>query len=167
MKVMKTKIFLLTFTMCLAVGAAFSAPATKPAPASNANPLMGTWKLNEAKSSIETGTSKNNTVVYSAMGDQVKIVVDGTDTKGKPSHHEWVGKFDGKFYRVKGDSMSDMRAYKKINDRTLDFTVKHHGAVTVTGHIMVSADGKSRTVTTRRVDVNGRRFASKAVYDKK
>ena len=163
---MKTKLLLISFAFCFAGGMAFSAPAPKTAAASTGNSFMGTWKLNEAKSNIETGSPKNHKVVYSPAGDQTKIVVDGTDTKGKPSHTEWVGKFDGKYYHVKGDSMAELRAYKMVNDRTMDFTVKHHGTVMVTGHIVVSANGKSRTVTTRRVDVNGKRFASTAVYDK-
>ena len=162
---MNKKLSLLSFALCFAAGTAFSAPATKST-TTKGTLFMGTWKLNEAKSNIENGTGKNKTVAYSAAGDQTKVVVDGVDARGKTAHNEWVGKFDGKDYHVKGDSSSDMRAYRMLNDRTMDFTVKHHGTVTSTGHIVVSADGKTRTVTTRRVDVNGRRFPSKAVYEK-
>jgi hypothetical protein len=34
------------------------------------------------------------------------------------------------------------------------------------GKITVSADGKSRTVTINGTDANGKKFQSKAVYDK-
>ena len=37
-----------------------------------ANPQMGTWKLNDAKSKITPGTMKNTDVVYSSMLGQVK-----------------------------------------------------------------------------------------------
>src|SRR5438034_745131 len=83
------------------------------------NPQMGTWKLNEAKSKFGPGATKNSTVVYEAASDSVKVTVDGTDGDGKPTHNEWTGKFDGKFYAVSGDPTSDMRSYRKINNRTL------------------------------------------------
>jgi len=127
---------------------------------------MGKWKLNEAKSNIENGTGRNRMVVYSMAGDQFKVVTDGTATNGQPSHSEWVGKFDGRGYRVTGDRSSDSRAYTMINQRSMDFTGRHFGTVTITGHIVISADGKTRTVTTHRVDVNGKRFRSTAVYEK-
>src|SRR5947209_7407703 len=112
------------------------------------NPNMGTWKLNEAKSKLAPGSPKNTTVVYEAAGDQIKVTVDGVDGAGKPSHNEWTGKFDGKDYPVTGEPTSDTRSYKQVNDHTLDLTVKKDGKETVTGKIVVSADGKTRTVST-------------------
>jgi len=44
-----------------------------------ADPSLGTWKLNEAKSKIGTGAPKFTTVVYEPTGDRVKITVDGVD----------------------------------------------------------------------------------------
>src|SRR5437870_13850904 len=86
--------------------------------------MMGTWKLNEAKSKLAAGTPKNNTVVYEATGDNVKLTVDGVDSEGKPTHNEWTGMFDGKDHPVTGDPTADTRSYKKIDDRTLEFTNK-------------------------------------------
>jgi hypothetical protein len=130
------------------------------------NPNMGTWKLNEAKSTFSPGATKNTTVVYEAAGDDVRVTTDGTDGDGKPTHTEWTGKFDGKDYPVSGDPSSDTRSYKKINDLTLALTNKKGGTVTTTGRIVVSADGKSRTVTTSRTDSAGKKATSSAVYDK-
>lgn len=130
------------------------------------NPNMGTWKLNEAKSKIPAGASKNNTVVYSAAGDSVKVTVDGVDAAGKPAHNEWTGKFDGKDYPVTGDATSDTRAYKQVNDHTLAMTIKKGGKTTITGTVVVSADGKSRTVTVSGTDSMGMKVTSTAVYDK-
>jgi len=130
-----------------------------------ASPQMGTWKLNEAKSKIP-GMAKNITVVYSADGDNVKVTIDGTDDKGKPTHNTWTGKFDGKDYAVTGDPESDMRSYKMVNERTLDFAVKKGGKTTITGQIMVAEDGKSRTVTTNGKDDAGKEIKVVAVYDK-
>jgi hypothetical protein len=127
---------------------------------------LGTWKLNEAKSKFSPGASKNNTVVYEVVGDNVKITGDGTDKDGKPTHTEWTGKFDGQDYPVTGDPTSDTRSYKRITDHTLSFTAKKGGKVTTTGRIVVAVDGKSRTVTTSGTDAMGKKVTSMAVYDK-
>jgi hypothetical protein len=153
---MKTRTIVLTLGLCF--GAAAMCYAT--------DPQMGTWKLNKAKSKIAAGMPKNHTVAYEAAGDNVKVTVDGTDADGKPTHSEWTGKFDGKDYPVTGDPTSDMRSYKKVDDHTLKLTVKKDGKVTVSGRIVVSADGKSRTVTTNVTDAEGKKVKSTVVYDK-
>src|ERR1700730_16295355 len=130
------------------------------------NPHMGTWKLNEAKSKFSPGASKNITVVYEAAGDSVKVTVDGVDGDRNPTHNEWTGKFDGKSYPVTGDATSDMRSYRKINNRTLALTGKKGGKVTLTGRIAVSANGKTRTVTTTATNSKGKRVSTRVVYDK-
>ena len=149
-------------TMLLAVAVSFVGVTAGFA----ADPNMGTWKLNEAKSKFTPGAQKNRTVVYEAAGDNVKVTVDGVDSKGTPLHSEWTGKIDGKDYAVTGNPNADMRSYKRVNDQTLTFTEKKAGKVTTTGRVVVAADGKSRTVTTTGTDPQGRKFNTTAVYDK-
>jgi len=153
---MKAKAIVLTLALCF-VGVA---------PGYAADSFMGTWKLNEAKSKFAPGSRKNNTVVYEAAGDNVKVTADGTDSDGKPAHNEWTGRFDGKDYPVTGDPTADPRSYKMVNDRTLKLTDTKNGKTTVTGRIVVSADGKSRTVTVSGTDATGKKFHRTAVYDK-
>jgi hypothetical protein len=130
------------------------------------NPNMGTWKLNDAKSKFAPGATKNTMVVYAAAGDMVKVTTDGTTSDGKPVHTDWTGKFDGKDYPVTGDPNADTRSYKKIDDRTMEITVKKGSKVTVSGRIVLSADGKSRTVTLTQSGSAGMTATSTAVYDK-
>jgi hypothetical protein len=127
---------------------------------------MGTWKLNEAKSKLDPAATKNNMVVYEAAGDSVKVTVDGVASDGKAVHSVWTGKFDGKDYAVTGDPTSDMRSYKKAGANTMELTGKKDGKVTVTGKIVVAADGKSRTVTTTATSADGKKISNSAVYDK-
>ena len=131
-----------------------------------ADPQAGTWKLNESKSKITPGTLKNTQVVYSSMFGQVKVKSDGIDANGKPIHFEWSGKLDGKDYPVTGDPNSDTRSYTKVNDRTLTTANKKNGKVRVTGQIVISADGKSRTITVTGTTPKGKKFKNVAVYDK-
>src|SRR5882757_5771188 len=153
---MKARKIAITLAVCLA-GAALCLAA---------DGFIGTWKLNEAKSKLAPGTAKNNTVVYSAMGDQLMVTIDGTDAAGKPTHNEWMGKFDGKDYPVTGDSTSDARAVTKVDDHTLTFSVTRGGKFLLTGNIALSADGKSRTVTIEGTDSASKKITSTAVYDK-
>jgi hypothetical protein len=130
------------------------------------NPNMGTWKLNDAKSKIPAGTSKNTTVKYEADGDKIKATVEGVDGQGKPTHSVWIGKFDGKDYPVTGDPTSDARSIKQIDDHHLELTVKKGGTITVTGTIVLAPDGKSRTLTASGMDSMGMKMESVSVYDK-
>ena len=129
------------------------------------NPNMGTWKLNETKSKF-AGKARNHTVVYEAAGDQIKVTVDGVDENGRAVHNEWTGKFDGKDYPVTGDATGDVRSYRVVDKNTLALTNKKDGKPTLTGRIVISADGKSRTVTTTATDAQGKKITNVAVYDK-
>lgn len=153
---MKTRTIVLTVALCfVAVAVGFAS-----------NPNIGTWKLNEAKSSIPSMAPKNSTVVYQATGDNLKVSVDGTDSQGKPAHNEWTGKFDGKDYPLTGDPSADTRSHKKVDDSTTELTNKKAGKVTATGRIVMSADGKTRTVTVTGTDPSGNTVKYSAVYDK-
>ncbi len=152
-----------TRTIALTIALSFIAAAVCLASDFN---IMGTWKLNEAKSKFAPGATKNQTVTYQAEGDQVKVTIEGNTADGKSVHSEWAGKFDGKFYPLTGDSNVDERSYKQINGRTLEAVSKKDGKLVSTTRIVVSADGKSRTVTSTRVNSKGEKVKTVAVYDK-
>jgi len=152
---MKVKAFVITLILCLGATTAFAV-----------SPHMGTWKLNEAKSRFAPGAGKNTTVIYEASGKDIKVIVDGVDGAGNPSHNEWTGRFNGKFYAVTGDPTSDERSYRVANARKLLLTARKAGKVTLTGTIIVTANGRTRTVTTNGTDANGKRVRNVAVYDK-
>jgi hypothetical protein len=132
-----------------------------------ANPLIGTWKLNEGKSKFAPGAAKNTTVIYTpAKGDMIKCTVDGVDKNGEPIHWTWVGKFDGQPYKIKGSPSFDTLAYKPMNDRTNNTTAMKDGKVVMTATITVAKDGKSRVVTLTGTDASGKKFTDTTYYDK-
>ena len=131
-----------------------------------ANPHMGTWKLNEAKSKIASGMGKNKTVVYAEQKGKMTVTVDGVDKDGKPTHAVWAGMADGKTYKTKGNLAWDAAAYKVVNDHTYEITTMKGGKVFTHGKSTVSADGKTRTVATEGTGADGKKFKSKAVYGK-
>jgi len=127
----------------------------------------GTWKLNRKKSHLGGGMGRNETVKYEmAFPMRTKVTIDGTDAKGKSEHSEWVGMFNGTDYAVTGDPDADMRSYNKVDDHTLNFWQKKGGKVMTSGKIVVSADGKSRTVTATSKGPKGKMVHTTAVYDK-
>src|SRR5215471_15160266 len=101
----------LALALCLASASSYAA-----------DPNLGRWKLNEAKSKMPKATQKNTRVIYeTASGDRLKATVDGVDKDGKPIHNEWMGKADGKDYVVIGDPTTDTRSLTKVDD--LHYTV--------------------------------------------
>ena len=128
------------------------------------NPNMGTWKLNEAKSTIPAGAGKSTTVVYSASGGDITITTDGQNGQGRPSHSEWTGKFDAKPYPVTGGPRSrtvptNLRAIAPCLFANMkgDKTVSN-------GRIHVANDGKSRSVT--MTYFGNKKIHAKLEYDK-
>jgi hypothetical protein len=154
---MKKRTIVLSIVMCF-VGVALCAAAE--------NSMLGTWKLNEAKSKIPAGASKSVTVVYAAAGDDLKCSIDGVNGEGKPTHTEWTGKIDGKDYAVTGDPNQSTRSLKKINDHTFEVTVKKGDKVTISGRLEISPNGKSRTVILSGTDAAGNKIQTASFYDK-
>jgi hypothetical protein len=153
---MNRKTFGLTLALCFfAAGACF------------ASSFQGTWTLNPAKSKLGRGMGRNTQVIYGwAFPARTRVTINGITAHGKAMHSEWVGNFDGQDYPVTGDNNSDSRGYRVVNDRTLDFWQKKNGQVTLSGRIVVSADGQSRTVTAWDGYRHHKRIKIVAVYDK-
>ena len=149
--------------MLVALALLFTASAATFA----ANPLIGTWKLNERKSKFAPGAAKNTVVTYTrAKGDMTKCTVDGVNKDGKPIRWTWVGKFDGHPYQIKGSPSFDTLTYKPVNDRTNDTTAMKKGKVVMKAAITVAKDGKSRPVAITGTDASGKKFTNMTYYDK-
>jgi uncharacterized protein YpmB len=152
----KIRIAVVTLALSLMAAAVCSA----------ANAHVGTWKTNEAKSKTAPGMGKTNTVHYAEKKDQIQVTVDGVDKDGKATHGVWMGKTDGKVYKVKGNLAWDAMAYKIVDDRTYDITALKDGKVAWTGRSIVANDGKSRTLNMNGTGADGKQFKAKIVYDK-
>jgi hypothetical protein len=130
------------------------------------NPLLGTWKLDVAKSKY-TGTPmpKEMTRTVEADGDSVKYTYAGTAADGSPISYGFTAKYDGKDYPMTGTAPGgvDMIAIKRVNANTIEATQKKAGKVVANTKVVVSKDGKVTTITSKSaVDSTG----YVAVYDK-
>ena len=130
------------------------------------NPTEGTWKLNESKSTFGDGTGKSTMVVWEKAGDREKCTVDGIDAAGKKTHSVWAGKLDGKDYPIKGDAQSDTRSFTLNGKHKVDMVSKKDGKTVGDGTIVVSEDGKTRTVTSSMTNAKGEKVTSTQAYDK-
>lgn len=151
------RLLLVCAALCLATAA----------PTFAASAHLGTWKLDESKSTIGPNSPKNQTVTYTEAKDgMITLTVDGVGKDGKTIHWSWTGKFDGKSYKVEGNPAFDSIAYKALNDHTNTGTGTKDGKVVFTGTIKVSKDGKSRTVMTTTTGADGKKQVDKGYYTK-
>ena len=116
---MKTKTIGLTLALSVAAAAVCFAN----------NPTLGTWKLNESKSTFGDGAGKSTMVVWEKADGQQKCTVDGTDADGKKVHTVWTGKLDGKDYPITGDATSDTRSFKLNGEHKIDMEASSRIAV--------------------------------------
>ena len=131
--------------------------------AQSSDPLVGTWKLNAAKSK----GAKSGTSVIETAGKGIKMTVDLTPADGAASHWEFTANFDGKDYPVTGNSpWGTMVSVARPNPKTLTITSKQNGKVTTTSTIVVADDGKTRTSTTKGTDIKGQKVDVVSVYEK-
>ena len=131
------------------------------------DPLIGTWKLNVAKSSVRVVPGpKSYLVKAEAWEDGINAEIDVVDAEGKTLHVEVSYKFDGKDYPIKGSPMADAVSLKRVNERQTDVTWKKDGKVVMTGKSVISADGRTTTVTQTGKDPEGRAVNNTTIYDK-
>ena len=127
---------------------------------------IGSWKLNAAKSKQEAAAIQVATLKFEKTPEGIKLTSEGKDAQGKPLHAGYTAKFDGSPAPWTGNPMADTAAPKKIDDNSYENTWKMGGKGTVTAKVVVSADGKTLTVTQDGTGPNGEKVHSVAVYDK-
>ena len=151
---------------CLTVALATLVAGTVLAQA--ADPQVGTWKLNVAKSTYSPGPApKSATTKIEAAGGGTKVIVDQQLPDGTTRHYEFTSNYDGKDSPITGNNPdADMVARTRVNANTVQTVSKKGGKVMTTQTSTVSADGKTRTVTTKGVNAAGQTVNNVAVYEK-
>jgi len=131
------------------------------------DPIIGTWKLNLAKSKLIPGPPpKSQTATYEAVGQGVKVTVKGTDAEGKPVDYQYTANYDGKDYPVTGNPDWDTIAFKRIDAYTTETNRKKAGKVVSTNTRVVSKDGKTQTQREKGVNAKGEKFSYTWVFEK-
>ena len=132
-----------------------------------ADPVVGTWKLNVAKSTFTPGPapkSQTRTYVESAQG--ITLTVKTTTADGKETTTTVTFKDDGKPYPVSGSPDYDMVSVKRVDATTVHSTQMKAGATVGTGVRSVSKDGKTLTFAQKGTHATGVKYDDVSVYDR-
>ena len=129
---------------------------------------VGIWKLNVAKSKYSPGPApKSATTTIEAAGAGTKVSVDQMRADGTMTQWGFSADYDGKDNPMTGNNPdADMIARTRVDANTIQSISKKDGKVTTTQLSKVSADGKTRTVTTKGMNAAGKKVNNVAVYDK-
>jgi hypothetical protein len=114
------------------------------------NPLVGTWKLNVAKSKYNPGPApKSMTRTVEADGDKVKYTFEGVAADGSPVSYSFTVAVDGKDYPITGATPSgaDAISVKQTGSKSSEATFKKAGKPILIAKVRISADGKVTTIT--------------------
>ncbi len=130
--------------------------------------LVGTWKLNVAKSTFSPGPAPTSmTVTYAAVGtDGMKIAVDIAPADAAAQHWDMTAHYDGKDYPVTGNPIADAISMKRVDDLTGQSTFKKDGKVTAANVRKISADGKTLTITSTGTTADGKPRKDVQVFEK-
>ena len=124
-------------------------------PAFAADPIVGTWKLNVAKSKFSSGTELTaGSRVYSEADGLYTLdqKLTGADGKERSGHAQYR---DGKDVKQAAGGPADTTHATKIDANTWDFDLKKDGKVVGHVHRVVSADGKTLTVHNTGAKLSG------------
>ena len=136
------------------------------APAFAADPIVGSWKLNVAKSKFTSGQElKAGSRVYTEADGVYTLDQKLTGADGKEISYR-VQYSDGKDMKQSMSGPTDTTHAKKVDANTWDFDLKKDGKVIGHVHRVVSADGKTLTVHNTGTMLSGAKGDETLVFDK-
>jgi hypothetical protein len=153
-----------TIVKTLFIGAIF---AIGTGSALAADPAVGTWKLNPAKSTFSPGPApKSQTRTYVEGSQGIKLTIKTTAADGKESVATLAFKEDGKPYPVSGNPDFDMLSVTRAGPATVHSTQTKAGATVGSGVRSVSKDGKTLTFKQKGTHADGVKYDDVSVYDR-
>jgi hypothetical protein len=138
------------------------------ASAQTAEPIVGTWKLDLAKSTYKPGPApKSSVVTIEPAGKGLKIAVDAVNADGSPFKWGFTTLRDGKEEApVSGNPMFDVVTATRESATAGTNVYKKAGKVVMTTKAAISADGKTMTLTSTGTDPKGLAIHNVQVYTK-
>jgi hypothetical protein len=132
-----------------------------------ADPAVGTWKLNLAKSTFSPGPGpKSQTRIYAESAQGMTVIVKTTAADGKDSTTNLTFKVDGKSYPASGSSDFDMVSVTRVDALTVHSTQMKAGATVSNAVRSVSKDGKTLAFAQKGTRAGGGKYDDVSVYDK-
>ena len=132
-----------------------------------ADAAIGTWKLDIGKSKFSPGPPPQSaTVTYEDSGGGVKRTGETVNADGSKTSFEYTAQYDGKDYPITGNPNANTIALKRVNDRTVEATLKKGDRVVTKARRVVSADGKTLTLTIDGTNEQGQKVKNVQVFEK-
>jgi hypothetical protein len=132
-----------------------------------ADSVVGTWKLNLAKSTFSPGPGpKSQTRTYAETAQGLTLSIKTTTADGKETTATLSFKDDGKPYPVSGNPDYDMVAVTRVDALTVHSTQTKAGAAVGSGVRTVSKDGKTLTFAQKGTHAGGGKYNDVLVYDR-
>jgi hypothetical protein len=145
----------------LIIGSAVTAAGT------DADPVVGTWKLNLAKSTFGGGPAlKSQIRTYSQTAKGITLKMKTVSAEGKETTTQTTYNVDGKDYPSVGNPDFDSLSGTQIDTNTTEFTLKRAGKPVGTIRRTVSKDGQTLTFNFVITNANGVQLSQLTVFDR-
>lgn len=130
-----------------------------------ADPFVGTWKMNPAKSKFSNPAFKSYSITFSAQESVYKGFEDIVDADGKAFQRSWTGKCDGKEFPVTAPDV-DAQSCTQPNANTAEYVCKKNGKVVWSGRTVISKDEETQVNKGGGKDEKGKAFTYTIVLEK-
>jgi hypothetical protein len=99
-------------------------------------------------------------------GGGVKRTGETVNADGSKTSFEYTAQYDGKDYPITGNPNAYTIALKRVNDPTVEATLKKGDRVVTKARRVVSADGKTLTLTIDGTNEQGQKVKNVQVFEK-
>jgi hypothetical protein len=136
-----------------------------------ADPILGTWKVNVAKSKYALGakvTPKQQTnVVREAVSNQIEVVVTGMRTDGSAISIKWTAPKEGGVMKFQqGGTEGTSAILTVIDPGDWCITVLQNDRQITTYHVVVGKDGKTAREVMKANDAQGKPYEQIQIYER-
>jgi hypothetical protein len=132
-----------------------------------ADPFVGTWIMNPAKSKFKTGAPpKEQTVTVAESGGDLDIAVKGTAADGTPISIHYTIPSGGGSGKVIEASSYDAISGKRENANERETTYSKDGKALYTTHAKLAKNGKVLTVHSKGTNPAGQMVDGSITYDR-
>jgi len=132
-----------------------------------ADPLLGTWKLNLAKSTFAPGPApRSDILTYQGAGANLTATSEIVDSAGKTMNVVFMRIYDGQPHPTTGSPDYDTSAYTRVDANTYIISRTKAGRLVEVDTQVISQDGKTNTVNTRGVTAAGQPTNMVQVFEK-
>jgi hypothetical protein len=152
----------------LAVVAASHVPvlAQQPGPVQDEAPMLGTWRMNAAKSRYMPGPPPvSETRTFERDREGILGTVQRRLADGRTENIRYRANYSRE-YPVSGTEAYDAVIFKRIDMYTSEAVLSHAGRVYGTARRVIARDGRTMTITFRGEQSNGTAVHNVVLYDK-